>query len=77
MLKFILVIIIPAPNQFGLLVIISFACICFGGISYAIYSRKVRGHLFHFDKLKCNNNVSRPAPRPTALTETKHADEIA
>lgn len=65
MLKFIMVIIAPQPEVFGLLVIISFGFILLGWLFYAKYSHQARGHLFHFDKIKkceCvdakNNNVT-------------------
>ncbi|XP_014662603.1 PREDICTED: solute carrier family 40 member 1-like isoform X3 [Priapulus caudatus] len=54
MLKFILVILLPSPHQFGVLIILSFLFVAFGWLSYTIYSRKVRGHLFHFEKLKAS-----------------------
>lgn len=56
MLKSVLVIVAPLPSQFGILVIISFVAICAGGVSYAMYSRKIRGHLFHPEKFVCHNN---------------------
>lgn len=64
MLKFLMVIAAPEPQVFGILVLISFSFIILGWISYAKYSHGVRGHLFHFDKIrKCecgdasNNNL--------------------
>ncbi|XP_052058185.1 solute carrier family 40 member 1-like [Mytilus californianus] len=60
MLKFLMVILAPYPQEFGLLVLISFVFVCMGWIFYARYSYSVRGHLFHFDKLcpdKQNNNI--------------------
>lgn len=61
MLKFVMVIVAPEPEVFGILILISFTFIILGWISYAKYSRGVRGHLFHFEKIrKCecgaNNN---------------------
>ncbi|CAH1790412.1 unnamed protein product [Owenia fusiformis] len=50
LIKFTLVIILPSPHTFGILIILSVLFICLGAVSYAIYSRKVRGHLFHFEK---------------------------
>ncbi|XP_076349318.1 ferroportin-like [Tachypleus tridentatus] len=49
LLKFFLVIAIPWMETFGILVILSFIFVCSGWISYAVFSRKRRGHLFHFD----------------------------
>ncbi|KAJ8314091.1 hypothetical protein KUTeg_008652 [Tegillarca granosa] len=62
MLKFLLVILVPQPELFGFLILISFMFICLGWVFYARYSHSVRGHLFHFDKMrKCldtqNNNA--------------------
>ncbi|XP_052802282.1 solute carrier family 40 member 1-like isoform X2 [Mya arenaria] len=50
--KFVLVIAIPHQEQFGYLILVSFAFICLGWVLYARYSYKVRGHLFHFDRIK-------------------------
>lgn len=53
MLKFVMVIVAPEPEVFGVLVLISFAFVLIGFMCYAKYSRSVRGHLFHiFDKIK-------------------------
>ncbi|XP_022087124.1 solute carrier family 40 member 1-like [Acanthaster planci] len=51
MLHFILVIILPAPETFGYLIILSFIFICIGAIFYCVFSFKDRGHLFHPEKL--------------------------
>ncbi|XP_060081691.1 solute carrier family 40 member 1-like [Ylistrum balloti] len=51
MLKFLMVIIAPDPEVFGILILISFSFICIGWVFYAKYSRSARGHLFHFDKV--------------------------
>ncbi|XP_078571615.1 ferroportin-like [Branchiostoma floridae x Branchiostoma japonicum] len=53
MLHFILVIVLPAPETFGILILLSYAFVVLGHVLYATYSRKVRGHLFHFDRLLC------------------------
>ena len=55
MIKFILVIIAPRPETYGILVILSFLFICVGGCFYASYSRKIRGHLFHFQAANCGS----------------------
>lgn len=64
MLKFAIVVAAPQPELFGILILISFAAVSTGGIFYASYSRKVRGHLFHPEKLKCitvsNGNLHPP-----------------
>lgn len=44
MLKSVLVIAVPKPEHFGILIILSFCFICFGGASYSIYTYKVDGH---------------------------------
>jgi len=51
LLKCVLVIVLPGYHVFGYLVILSFMSISFGWLSYALYSRKQRGHLFHFCRL--------------------------
>ena len=60
MLKFGLVVVLPQPEIFGFLIMISYAFICIGWLLYARFTYKARGHLFHFSKLKCadatNNN---------------------
>ena len=69
MLKFVMVIVAPQPEVFGILIFISFAFILLGWVFYAKYSHQSRGHLFHFDKIrKCecvdtrNNNITSNAP---------------
>ena len=66
-LKFLLVIAIPEKENFGILIVVSFALIVLGWILYAKFSRQARGHLFHLDKFKScngsdhvNNNLERP-----------------
>merc|ERR1712156_1074136 len=49
--KCILVILLPAEETFGLLIIASFASVSLGWLLYALYSRQQRGHLFHFQRL--------------------------
>ena len=63
-LKNIMVVVAPHPEVFGILILISFGFIIIAWMFYAKYSYSVRGHLFHFDKIrKCdcgdarNNNV--------------------
>ena len=64
MLKFTLVIIIPYIETYGYLVILSFLFIVMGGMCFAYHSWRVRGHLFHFEKIcqgpLCVNNFLRP-----------------
>lgn len=55
-LKFVLVVAVPDTQTFGFLIIISFAFICLGWLSYAIFLRRNRGHFFHFQKCAgCGN----------------------
>jgi len=49
--KCILVILLPAEETFGLLIIASFTSVSLGWLLYALYSRQQRGHLFHFRRL--------------------------
>merc|ERR1719234_2071779 len=49
--KCILVILLPAEETFGLLIIASFTSVSLGWLLYAVYSRQQRGHLFHFRRL--------------------------
>jgi iron-regulated transporter 1 len=61
MLKFLMVILAPYPEEYGLLVFISFAFVCIGWMFYAKYSHSSRGHLLHFEKIcssKQNNNIN-------------------
>ena len=51
MLKFTLVIIVPYIETYGYLVILSFLFIIIGGMFFAYHSWRVRGHLFHFEKI--------------------------
>lgn len=58
MLKFILVICLPAIETYGILILLSFLFICIAGCFFAYHSWRVRGHLFHFNKMcgACKNN---------------------
>ncbi|XP_033640075.1 solute carrier family 40 member 1-like [Asterias rubens] len=59
MLHFILVIILPSPETFGYLIILSFIFICIGAMLYYAFSFKERGHLFHTEKVRaCFQNGS-------------------
>lgn len=74
MLKFILVIFIPDIETFGYLIIISFIFICMAGCLFAYHSWRVRGHLFHFEKIcgPCGNNNHLPgALNGTVIHEVK------
>ena len=70
MLKFVLVIAIPKPEHFGLLIILSFCFICFGGVSYGIYSHKATGHVFHCGECYCLKKPSVEDPPDKDETQT-------
>lgn len=46
MLKYALVILLPVPEVFGYLVIISYCFICLGWVLFAVYVKKTRGYVF-------------------------------
>ena len=50
MLHYVMVMAAPRPEHFGILTFISIGFVSLGAVLYAIYVRKVRGHLFHFGK---------------------------
>lgn len=62
LIMYFLVIALPKPEQFGLLVLMSVTAVGFGGVLYASFAYKVRGHLFHMDKFK-NCLASSPPDR--------------
>lgn len=72
MLKFALVIIIPQIELFGIHIILSFTFIFAAGVLFSIHSRRVRGHLFHFSRIKdcctvgCRHSNNGSAPQGTA-----------
>jgi iron-regulated transporter 1 len=41
-----------SPSQFKWTAVVSFIALFTGGMSYAVYLRKVRGHLLHLEWLK-------------------------
>lgn len=51
LIMFFLVIALPKPETFGLLALMSVFAVGIGGVLYASFTYKIRGHLFHFDKL--------------------------
>ncbi|XP_071965972.1 solute carrier family 40 member 1-like [Antedon mediterranea] len=58
MLHFVVVIIAPQPESFGVLIFISVMFVTMAGILYSAYVYRVRGHLFHPEKLiPCKNMV--------------------
>ncbi|CAA7406232.1 unnamed protein product [Spirodela intermedia] len=54
LMAYVMGIIISHPQDFGQLVVLSFASVSSAAILYTIYIYRVRKHLFHFDKL-CSN----------------------
>ena len=60
MLKFALVIAVPQIELFGIHIVISFSFISCAGALFAYHSWRVRGHLFHFSRLKacCHRNYA-------------------
>lgn len=50
MAKSILVIILPNPRTFGILIVISWLSVVIGYVMYCRYSRRKRGHLLPFHK---------------------------
>ena len=48
MLHYVMVIVAPRPEHFGVLTLISVAMVMLGWILYGAYVRKSRGHFFHF-----------------------------
>lgn len=52
LIMFFLVIALPKPETFGLLALMSVFAVGIGGVLYASFTYKIRGHLFHFDKLR-------------------------
>lgn len=53
MIHFVLVIGLPCPESFGYLIFASFAFVCTGGVMYAIYSYKQRGHILPHQLKEC------------------------
>ena len=45
MIRFVLVLALPKPEQFGILVLLSSAAVCIGYLLYCVYARRIRGHL--------------------------------
>ena len=52
LIMFFLVIALPKPETFGLLALMSVCAVGIGGLLYASFAYKIRGHLFHFDKMR-------------------------
>lgn len=52
LIMFGLVIALPKPEHFGLLTLMSVCAVGTGGLLYASFAYKIRGHLFHLEKLR-------------------------
>ena len=50
MFQYILVLGVPSPSHFGYLTLVSVFMVTVGFLLYLSYVRKVRGHIFHFNK---------------------------
>ena len=73
LLMFFLVIALPKPEHFGLLALMSVAAVGTGGLLYASFAYKVRGHLFHLEKLRtCISDRSAPDRLPVPLSADDH-----
>ena len=73
LIMYFLVIALPKPEQFGLLVLMSVTAVGFGGVLYASFAYKVRGHLFHMDKFK--NCLGSSAPERMLVSDVDLEDE--
>ena len=62
MLQYVLVLGVPSPAHFGYLTLVSVFMVTVGFVLYLSYVRKVRGHLFHFNKY-CRRCGVRPGTR--------------
>ncbi|XP_077978601.1 ferroportin-like isoform X2 [Glandiceps talaboti] len=51
-LQFTLVIILPKPETFGILIMLSFIFVSAGGVLYTVYCYKVRGHIIPFHNIE-------------------------
>ena len=59
MMHYVLVIVAPRPEHFPILVFISVGMVALGALLYAVYLRRIRGHLFHFQQCvgKCQTTL--------------------
>ncbi|PFX27602.1 Solute carrier family 40 member 1 [Stylophora pistillata] len=65
-----LVIALPKPETFGLLALMSVGAVGIGGLLYASFAYKIRGHLFHFEKVGkfCGGAEARREPVPMLIS---------
>ena len=70
LLMFCLVIALPKPETFGLLALMSVGAVGTGGLLYASFAYKIRGHLFHFEKARkfCGGADARREPVPMLIS---------
>ncbi|XP_070565076.1 ferroportin-like isoform X2 [Ptychodera flava] len=64
MLHFVLVIVAPRPETFGLLIIISFVFVFTGDVLYWVYCYRVRGHILPLHQLKQCGGVGKQNSSP-------------
>lgn len=74
---FFLVIALPKPEYFGLLALMSVCAVGTGGLLYASFAYNVRGHLFHFEKVRnfCGGSAAVSEPVPTSPDDLDLEDE--
>ncbi|KAJ7354739.1 hypothetical protein OS493_030516 [Desmophyllum pertusum] len=74
---FFLVIALPKPEHFGLLALMSVCAVGTGGLLYASFAYNVRGHLFHFEKVRnfCGGSAAVSEPVPTSPDDLDLEDE--
>ena len=75
LIMYFLVIALPKPEQFGLLVLMSVTAVGFGGLLYSSFAYKVRGHLFHTDKFKNCLGCSPPERMLVSDVDLEDEDE--
>ena len=51
LVKYIITIILSQPRHFRYAALISFISVCLGVCSYAVFVKKERGHIVHFDRI--------------------------
>lgn len=67
LLMYFLVIGLPKPEHFGLLALMSVCAVGIGGLLYASFAYKIRGHLFHFEKVRKFCGGSPPVREPVLM----------
>lgn len=68
LLMYFLVIALPKPEHFGLLALMSVCAVGIGGLLYASFAYRIRGHLFHFEKLRKFLGGTAPVREPVSTT---------